>query len=121
MSLSVDGSTYLPSGRKANPQSNSPAIACIEYVSNDTKLAIKVAPNVFIVFSRCFSPLGFKDGLSSSPEANMQWRVFDLHTAEEASCPRFDTHIIDQIDANTALHVTAIFHPISRQNTALRA
>ena len=35
--------------------------------------------------------------------------------AEEASCPRFDTHIIWRTKANTALGVTAIFDPTSRQ------
>ena len=49
-----------------------------------------------------FLAVGITDDLSSSPETNMQWRVFYFRIAEEASFPRFDTHIIDQIDANTA-------------------
>ena len=61
--------------------------------------------NVFVVFIVFFSV--FLTGRDYRrfivfARADTQWQVFYFRIAEEASCPRFDTHIIRQSEAETA-------------------
>ncbi len=46
----------------------------------------------------------------------MQWRVFYFQIVEEASCPRFDTHIIRRTEVKTAWGKTLYIYLMFRQN-----